>query len=209
MRQKVFVIALIGLVAGLSVAWYYNVKPGEGALSGSLTGLVWPDPRPLPEFQLSDHDGETFDRKRLRGHWTLMFFGYTSCPDICPTTMTTLRSVTHAMDQYESVAPDMVLVTVDPDRDDAKTLADYVAHFGEAFIGVRGTEDELHLLSLKIGAMYQLDEPDDDGNYDVAHSASLFLVDPQARLHAVFSPPHQVADIAKRLTAIRLQYEQG
>ncbi|MDH3769305.1 MAG: SCO family protein, partial [Gammaproteobacteria bacterium] len=163
----------------------------------------------LPEFQLLDHDGETFSRDQLRGQWTLMFFGYTSCPDICPTTMLTLSRVKFEMEESGVDSPHVVLVTVDPNRDDPETLARYVSHFDEAFVGVRGEDDELRTLSLQIGAMYERDAPDEDGNYDVAHSASLFLVDPQVRMHAVFSPPHKPVDIAEKLGLIRLQYEKS
>ncbi|MDH3589292.1 MAG: SCO family protein [Gammaproteobacteria bacterium] len=210
MRQKAFVIVLAVLIMTLSLVWYRGVAPGlQPASQTDLLGTVWPDPRPLPEFQLSDHSGETFDRDRLRGQWTLMFFGYTSCPDICPTTMFTLRNVAAEMDKSGVTAPTVVLVTVDPQRDDAANLARYVGNFNPDFFGVRGPDDELHVLTMQIGAMYERDAADEQGNYDVAHSASLFLVDPQARMHAVFSPPHKPADIAQKLTAIRLQYEQG
>ncbi|MBT8136799.1 MAG: SCO family protein [Gammaproteobacteria bacterium] len=210
MRQKVFVIGLISLVTVLAIGWYGNARPRFDATPDTfLLGTVWPDPRPLPELELLDHRGAQIGRDQFKGQWTMMFFGYTSCPDICPTTMLTLRSVVAEMEKTGAIAPRVALVTVDPERDDAPTLARYVAHFNEDFIGLRGGDDGLRALSMHVGAMFEHEAADENGSYEIAHSASLFLIDPEARLHAVFSPPHNPADIAEKLIAIRARYEQG
>jgi protein SCO1/2 len=164
-------------------------------------GTVLPKPRALPDFQMSDHHGQPFGLNELRGNWTLVFFGYTSCPDICPTTMMTLSGAMAELGEAERL-PRVVLISVDPERDDDVTLGSYVGYFGKSFIGVRGSDDQLKKLALAIGAMYERAAPDENGDYEVAHSASIFLVDPEARLFAMFSPPHQSADIAKQFVTI-------
>ena len=172
-------------------------------------GSLWPDPQPLPEFQLTDHLGNAFGLDQLRGHWTLIFFGYTSCPDICPTTMMTLATMVAELEKTAAVAPNVVLVSVDPDRDDSAALAQYVAYFNQDFLGVSGEESQLHNFVLKMGAMYSRGETGPEGGYDMAHSASVFLVDPKARKFGMFSPPHIPELMAENLLQIQDYYERN
>lgn len=209
--NKGSIVILTTLVAALGLASYHLAasRQQQADVPATLMGTLWPEPRPLSQFRLSDHTGAAFGPEELRGQWTLMFFGYASCPDICPTTMLTLRGVVDALAASGAGLPRVVLVTVDPDRDDAATLGEYVAYFNEDFLGVRGEEGQLQALARQIGAMYERGTPDVNGNYEVAHNASIFLVDPEARMHAAFSPPHKSADIADKLVEIRLRYERG
>ena len=209
MMPKAFAVVLMTLVAGLGLVFYHLAASRQQPdIPATLMGTVWPQPRPLSEFQLNDHTGAVFGLDELRGKWTLMFFGYTSCPDICPTTMLILRGVVGALAEAGAGLPRVVLVSVDPERDDAETLGQYVTYFGEDFLGVRGNEGQLRSLVLQIGAMYMHGPADENGYYEVAHNASVFLVDPEARMYAAFSPPHKSADIAHKLVAIRQRYER-
>ena len=167
-----------------------------------LPGVLWPDPRPIGAFTLRDHHGREFTRERLEGAWTFMFFGYTHCPDICPTTLATLRQVEHDLSEHAAVSRQHVLVSVDPARDSVEHLAKYVSLFGPAFLGVTGSDDELSKLAREVGATYFLGEPGDDGSYFVEHTASIMLVDPRGRLVALFGMPHDAAAIAARFLEI-------
>lgn len=208
MKRRPLVIVLALLVMGLTFGLYYRTATDQQSRTpDAQIGIVWPEPRPLSAFQLSDHHGEMFGRDELLGQWTLMFFGYASCPDICPATMVILRGVTEELAKTGAEQPRVVLVSVDPERDDAETLGQYVTYFDKDFLGARGDDAQLRSLAFQVGAMYEREPPDENGNYEVVHSASIFLVDPQARLHAVFSPPHKPGKIAERLAAIYEQYE--
>ena len=209
MRQKIFVVVLVTMVAGMTIALYLNAAARHRTnVPAELTGTVWPAPKSLDGFMLSDHRGQEFGQRQLEGQWTMVFFGYTSCPDVCPTTMVILRHVIAELEEAQAAsAVRVVLVTVDPDRDDAATLAQYVSHFGDEFIGVRGDETQLARLAQQMGAMYIRDEKDDNGNYEIGHSSSVFLVDPEARMHAAFSPPPTPAAIAAKFLAIRRNFD--
>ena len=208
MKPKAILIISLILLVGASAAYYRAVSiSSQDKIPTSLMGSLWPDPQPLPEFQLTDHLGNAFGLDQLRGHWTLIFFGYTSCPDICPTTMMTLATMVAELEKTAAVAPNVVLVSVDPDRDDSAALAQYVAYFNQEFVGVRGEESQLHNFVLKMGAMYSRGEPDPEGGYDVAHSASVFLVDPKGRKFGMFSPPHIPELMAENLVQIQKYYE--
>jgi protein SCO1/2 len=202
MGRRAFVVILAVLMAGLAFSIY---RAGDNSVSrggpDSLMGTIWPEPRPLPDFQMFDHQGQPFGLNELHGNWTLVFFGYTSCPDICPTTMMTLRAVVAELGDMEPL-PQVVLVSVDPERDDDVTLGSYVEYFAKNFMGVRGSDEQLRKLAMAIGAMYEREEPDENGDYEVAHSSSIFLIDPEARVFASFSPPHQSADLAKQFVTI-------
>jgi protein SCO1/2 len=207
MRNLVLMAVLIASVAGAGFAAYQIGRGGRSVTPDSLMGTVWPEPRDLGHFELLDHNGAEFGLQQLQGQWTLIFFGYTSCPDICPSTMLTLRGVSAALDEMGTRQPQVVLVSVDPQRDTAEKLGEYVRYFNAAFLGVTGAEEQLYALALQVGGMYQLLPPDAAGNYEVAHSASIFLVDPQARMYAAFSPPHQAVEIAEKLVQIGINDE--
>ena len=146
-------------------------------------------PLPVPEFSLVDQDGAPFDRERLLGRWSLLFFGYTYCPDICPVTLSKLAPVLDLLGPDSPVQA--VFVSVDPERDDTARLAEYVAFFHPSLLGASGDDAEIARLTEAIGVFHQRRAAEDASadDYLVDHSASLFLVDPSARLHAILHEP--------------------
>jgi protein SCO1/2 len=153
-------------------------------------------PLPIPATRLVEQDGSSFDRSSLKGRWSLLFFGFTHCPGICPMTLTTLAQVRKQLVGLdEDELPQVVLVSVDPERDTPARMADYVAKFDSSFMGVTGTPsaiDEftgaLGIAHKKIGAM--------GDDYMVDHTAAIVMLDPQGRRIAVFSPPFTAEHLA-------------
>jgi protein SCO1/2 len=170
-----------------------------------VPGALWPHPKPLSPFVLADHTGQAFDLERLRGRWSFLFFGYTHCPDICPGTLTTLSAVRSELEGSErGQAPaQFVFVSVDPERDTPERLSSYVRHFHPDFLGVTGAPHALEGLTRPLGIVHYRGPADASGGYLVDHSAAVLLVDPQARLAAVFSAPHQPRDLAERFRRVR------
>ena len=165
--------------------------------------LVYPAPRPLPPFSLTAHDGTPFDAARLKGHYTFILFGYTNCPDVCPTTLMALARARQTLaDLPESERPRVALVTVDPARDTAERLAAYAPHFDPSFVGVTGSEAAIGALAQALGVAIERGTPV-DGSYAVDHTAAVFLIDPAARVAAVFPAPHAAATLAGDYRAIR------
>jgi len=198
-----FVIVLVAFIVGLAAALLFGPdrQPPVNNTDG-LVATVLPDPQALVEFEMQDHRGQPFTQDDFQGHWSLVFFGFTSCPDICPMTLQVLADVRQLMQDSGSEPPSVALVSVDPARDDIPALQQYVAHFDPEFIGLRGADEQLLAFAKQLGAYYQPDAPDEDGNYNVAHSAALFLIDPRGRYHAVFSPPHYADQIATAMDRI-------
>ena len=144
-----------------------------------------------------DQKGQAFTEKRLKGKWSFIFFGYTYCPDICPTTLSTLKQVNNAIKEKSPSASDMqvIFVSVDPKRDKPETLAKYTAYFSQEFTAVTGYTESLLDFSRQFGAAYIKEPTDSADNYLISHTSSIFLVDPKMRIIASFSPPHDAETI--------------
>lgn len=206
---RVILIALVTLTAlsaGMLVA-RFSRAPERPAIQG----LLWPDPKPLAPFSLSASDGQTFDLTQLRERWTFLFFGYTYCPDVCPSTLASMAAVIKNL-RADGAAEQVqtVFVSVDPTRDSLARLNDYVTYFDAAFVGVTSTEEAaLQSFTRDLGVLYVRQSPDGDGRYEVDHTASVMLVDPRGRLIGVFSAPHVPDQIVERFKRIRAFVEDA
>ncbi len=154
--------------------------------------FVLPTPRELDLVGLVDQRGEPFNEQRLEGRWTFLFFGFTSCPDICPIAMSALSQVERQLEAdgdtelYNEFAG--VLVTVDPDRDDPETLARYVESFSPRFTGVRGEPAALAEFARQLNAAF-MKVPDGDG-YTMDHTGNIVVINPKGHYHAFIKTPH-------------------
>jgi protein SCO1/2 len=190
-RRSLLVFGLIGLAAVIAGALLARMLAAPTVPLESGTWL--PEPRKLADFQLNDLDGHAFGAAELQGHPTLVFFGFTSCPDVCPTTLATLAEVQKAAPLPKS---QVVFVTIDPERDNAANLRVYLNAFSHEFIGLRADAQAEQPLLHSLGAI-AVRQPLPDGSYTMDHSATLYVLDSRGRLAAVFSPPFN----AGRLTA--------
>jgi protein SCO1/2 len=162
------------------------------------SGTWLPTARPVASFALTDLAGKPFDLAELTGHATLVFFGFTYCPDICPTT---LAQLAEAVRDTPLPGLQVVFVTIDPERDSADNLRQYLRSFSEQFIGLRGPMPALQPLMKSLGAI-AVRQNLPDGNYTMDHSATVYLLDTKARLAAVFTPPVAAATLSADLRAI-------
>jgi protein SCO1/2 len=179
-------VILIGVVAFLTFAFQ---KPD------SFRGTLYDPAQPAPEITLIRADGQPFRLSAEKGKLVFLFFGYTSCPDVCPTTMAEMRQVGQAVgakaDQF-----DVVFVTVDPNRDTPEKVQKYVSVFDPGFIGLSGSMDELHLVWDKYGVYRQVEASTSPTDYAVTHSSRLYLVDRQGNLRLSYAFGTSPDDIA-------------
>ncbi len=193
MNQKSIIgaVAFIALCAGVIGALY--IAPQD--FNSSQTPQYfqsYPEPRAIAPFTLSDHQGRPFTNASLQGQWSLVFVGYTFCPDICPTTMAELNAVYPQLQQIESDHPiRVVFVSVDPNRDSISRLSEYVRYFNKEFIAVTGEHASLFPFVRNLGMMYAIAQSTDNPNYLVDHSASVVLIDPEARVIGRFKPKRE------------------
>ena len=198
MNARTAIIAVVAVVAfGLGI--WFSLQEGEIVGSGPepTGGYVLDQPRALPAFELVDERGEAFTQANFEGHWSLLYFGFTFCPDICPSALGVMAEVKRELDAVEGLDDRYYLVSVDPDRDTPERLAEYVTYFDPAFRGVTGDFDQLDIVTRAAGAVYKVPEAPEDENYLVAHSSTLTLIDPRGRIHAIFTSPFDPAAIAR------------
>jgi protein SCO1/2 len=164
--------------------------------------LVLPAPDKVPEFSLVDQHGNPADQSVFEGQWDLVFFGFTHCPDICPTTLQVLSAAKAALEeQGQSPLPRIVLVSVDPERDSPEIMGEYVDYFGDGNLGITGTVEEISKLTSGLG-IYFKKQPSDGSNYNVDHSAAVLLINPGGGFHALFGGPHVVDNYVHDLPII-------
>ena len=197
-RNHVGVIALVAIVAAIAgvllarVAFNSAPVPQEAMTAGTILN----PPRPMPEFALVDHDARPFTREQLRGQWSLLFFGFTNCPDVCPATLTVLAQMEKGFqDLPVDQRPRVVLVSVDPERDTPAQLSAYVKFFSPSFVGVTGSKENIESFTQTMGVPVAISKST-DGSYSVDHSGSIFLIDRNAEFRALFSMPHDAKKIA-------------
>ena len=158
--------------------------------------------RPLPPLSFVDEQGQPFGPERLRGHWSILFFGFTHCPDVCPTTLALLAQVEKQLtDLPAEQRPQIILMSVDPERDTPEQLARYVKTFSPTFTGVTGEQAAMHEFALKLGVPVAITELP-NGGYTVDHSAAIFVIDPSGSMRALSSTPHDVSIIASDYRSI-------
>lgn len=197
-------ILLLSFCAGIAL-YLFNSQSAYKTGVEELQGVLRPEARELLDFSLTDQNGQPFNLNRFSDGWSFVFFGYTYCPDICPTTLTTLVSVYKQLEQQgESIENlNTFFISVDPQRDTPEVLRGYMSYFNEAFVGVTGEKELLDAFARQFGAGYVVEPEQAPGVYLVSHTSSIFLVDPQKRLRAHFSPPHDATTIAEQFRKIK------
>ncbi len=187
MTKKNFFIAF---VAGLIIALGVLAALRLSEPAAPVTALIIPSPTELPELALLDQAGNSVTRETFRGQWNLVFFGFTHCPDICPTTLQTLSTAQRELrDAGAKTLPRIVLVSVDPERDTPEALQRYVDHFGSGHLAVTGDVDQLRVLTKALGIYFEK-VYGEDGEYTVDHTAAVLVINPEAEFSALFSAPH-------------------
>lgn len=187
----------VAALGGILILLGLKTAP-EPALPQKPLAAAQPAMTPLPAFALTSHHGTSFTDANLRGRWTYMFFGYTHCPDVCPTSLAALADVMRRLDGVPGVAlPQVVFVSVDGQRDTPSLLSDYVPAFDPSFIGITGTEAQLAPLVKSLGVVYER-HGGTGGNYLIDHTAGVFLIDPAGRPRDAFPHPPRADLIAER-----------
>jgi protein SCO1/2 len=199
----VLILSVIALVLGLGLNYLLSPtakKPPQ------IDGFLWPQSKTLADINLIDNQERAFTLDDFKGKWSLIFFGYTHCPDVCPTTLTVLKGVKQKLGAHaqETANTQYVFISVDRERDVPEILSNYVNYFDPEFIGVTGEQVEIEKLTRQLGVVYmRIPDPNNANSYLVDHSASVMLIDPLGRMIALFSAPHAADTIADRYLAMR------
>ena len=189
-------LVLFAVFLLLMLATWLLIKPP--APPASLSGVLRPEYRLLAPFELTDQRQKPFNEQNLKGKWSMVFFGYLSCPDVCPLTLHELNLFWRLLADETGAAADelqVVFVSVDPARDSTQQLGDFVGHFNENFVAVTAEKSQIDRLARQFGAGYIIEEETSPGQYLVTHTSAIFLVDPLGRSVATFSQPHYASTL--------------
>ncbi len=196
-----FALLAAAMLAGVFLQSQFRAKDAPSAAATRVATVV-ADQQPLPAFTLQTENG-VFNNANLQGQWTLLFFGFASCPDVCPTTLSMLDETLELLEKAKAPTPQIVFVSIDPDKDTPASAKKYATFFNPAFEGVTAAEPALRELTTPLGVVFTK-VPVGDEAYTMDHSTALVLLDPQGRRHAFFGAPHKAADIAADLELLML-----
>jgi len=201
-RVSATVLILIAAVAAALGLWLGSRAFAPAVAPKMAAAVLYPMPRALPDFRLTGADGSALTLADWKGRWTVAFFGYTNCPDVCPTTLATFKQVWAKLsDGGVAKRVRFDFISVDPERDKPEQLAKYVGYFSKDFVAATGSDEELTRLTRALGLVYAR-EPTGNGDYTVDHSASAIIIDPSGRQVGLFRPPFDAASIAADLKTL-------
>jgi protein SCO1/2 len=203
------VVVIIGFCA-LFFGFQYSLKkhaPTE-ALKDLASATILPQPRAIIPFSLTDNQGHLFSNANLKGHWSLVFFGFTHCGYICPTTMAELNKVYQILQQEKIQEPQYVMITIDPERDNAQQMNTFVTTFNKKFIGATGTQAQIDNLtkSLNVVVMKVQAQAGTANKSTIDHSGTIMLLNPNGDVVAIFTMPHVAQKIASDYKKIAHYY---
>jgi protein SCO1/2 len=192
---RIVALVIVAFAAGLLLARVLAPVKLEPPQTERATAFM--TPRAVPPLDLVDQDGKPLRADFFTGHWTLVFFGFTQCPDVCPTTLATLAQAVRQLADLPALRqPRVLLVTVDPERDTPDLLAPYVRFFDPAFMGARGSLEATAAAAAAFNVPYaKVSLP--EGGYTLDHGSGIFVVGPTGGTEAYLSSPHEAATIAR------------
>lgn len=199
----ILVAVVLSIIAAIVLQFATLQTDLKAELERSNT-LFFETPRQVPQVTLTRHTGEAFSSDQFKGQWDLINFGYTYCPDICPTNMADMKQARAQLEaQGLAEQVNFWMVTVDPARDTVEQLSQYVPYYHPEFIGLTGSVDDITTLATQLSAVFY-QEGTGEG-YTVAHSDNYALIDPQGHFIALMRPPHKPSHIVDALTVLITQ----
>lgn len=219
MRFKKITLSILALSVIIVTGWagFHFSGPMSHQPPPEISGTLLPTPKPLKPFQLTDHRGQSFRIEHLKGHWSFLFFGYTHCPDVCPTTLLTFKAIHSKLKEMPGTIDDIqfILVSLDPERDSVEYLKQYIQNVHPDFIALTGKTEQIKQFADQSWIYYLRDKSNSDGsngdssdkssinNYLIDHSATIVLLNPNGEIHAIFAAPHHAEKIINDFINIR------
>ena len=202
------IVALVISITFLAGGFLWLFSQGDDSyprLIPDQVMTVFVDPKPLKEFVLMDQNSGIFDLSHLKGKWSFLFFGFTHCPDICPSTLVSLSKlraqITKGINGTKNVQ--FIFISVDPKRDTAMTIKQYTGYFDPSIIGVTGTDLALRNLTQQLDAQFEVGPMIDKNSYQVYHTSAIFLINPQGQFVALLTPPFDISTLSKRFIVLK------
>ncbi len=199
--------AIIALFFGLWTQ-YNSTKSNDVDID---SGTILPVPHDISPFHLVSTDDKPFTNDNLKGQWSLLFFGFTKCPQLCPTTLSLLNDAYQNIEKHNNVPlPQVVFISVDPDRDTSKNIKEYLSGYNKNFVGATGSQNALDTLTREMSVLYAKVENPNAKNiedYNIDHSGTVLMVNPLGQLFAVFSTPQDANEFSDDVEKIEAHYK--
>lgn len=209
-KKTVYIaVAAVAVVLGLTFNKFLNKPSLTPEQLAQLGTVVFETPRAVEWKGLKDHKGQGFTNENLKDGWTMVYFGYTFCPDICPITLSQLNKLDAQLKEDDpKLAGKMryVMVSVDPRRDTVEKLNAYVPHFNPDFVGITGDLKNIHNLAVQMNIPYTPVVDPEDEFYLVDHGANIALINPKGDYHGFIRPPLEPQKLAQVMKAVDEQF---
>jgi len=201
-RRTIIIIVCFIVLVIFGFIWRMNQPVIMSVQDLRINGaIVLNTPRKFSDFDLIDHRGDAFTLQRLKGQWSMIFFGFTNCPDVCPTTLATLNETYSKLKDSEKEDLQIIMVSLDPERDTVDKLGQYMPYFNTDFVGVTGNKHFIKRFTTEINIAYN-QVPLDGDDYTVDHSSQIVLVNPNGHYHGFFKSPHSAIMLRKTWRSI-------
>lgn len=210
----VIIAVLCALLAGVWFGYSRDESTLNIGLSDQIQGMILTPPKPIEPFQLTDHHGKPLTNAVFKHRWTLLFIGYTQCPDVCPAALTTLKSVHALMQEQQLEAPAVVFISIDPERDTPEILKQYVRYFNQDFMSatsnnIKALDKLAENLSIYYRKVPGMSGDINNDDYLMEHSAAFMLINPDGQLQSYLTAPHTPMQIINSIIKSKVFYEQN
>ncbi|MCW8957319.1 MAG: SCO family protein [Gammaproteobacteria bacterium] len=215
MANKIFLTTTI-LTSILVGAWFgystQNQDQDQIHKTPVIQGAILPKARAINNVQLRSVDNQLFTVDDFKDHWSIVFVGYTNCPDVCPNTLSVLSQVVKLMEEQDLLPPRVIFISIDPQRDKLDLIDQYVKYFNKKFIGISGDKKNLASITKQMSVVYAK-APGADGtisndNYLMDHSSSLILLNPEGHVQSILSAPHTPMQIIDSIIRTQVYYNE-
>lgn len=205
----VLIIAAIAAMAG--GLWLAQENPPAQENTPRIQGAIYPTAKHIEDFSLLNQNNQTFSKKNLQEQWSLIFVGYTLCPDICPTTLSLMSEVHWELKNQELDPPAIIFLSIDPARDTVDVVKQYVEYFNSDFTGLTGDPAQIAKLTRNLNAVYRkapgLNGEITKDDYLMDHSSALMLINPDGDLQSILTAPHSMRGVIDSLLKSQSYYE--
>lgn len=210
-KRNLFYITIAFAVLALFLGMWMQYNANKSDDVDLDNGTILPVPHDISPFSLVSAEEKPFTNQNLKGHWSLLFFGFTKCPQLCPTTLALLNDAYKNIEKNKHVPlPQIVFISIDPERDTPKQILAFLQTFNKNFVGATGEKNELDKLTREMSILYaKVEDPEamDTSMYNIDHSGTVLMVNPLGQLLAVFSRPQDAEELSDDVEKIEAHFK--